>query len=95
MRGEPIDGTAVRAMLGTAAGQADEAERIAQRRVLAWRLQEEMKHRGVSKSEMAKRMNTSRSQIDRLLDPANERVQLDTLLKAAHALGSELKLELV
>ena len=77
------------------AGIRDEVERIAQKRVLAWLLQQEMDRQGVSKSEMARRMDTSRSQVDRLLDPKNDRVQLDTLLKAAHAIGRELKLELV
>lgn len=77
------------------AGIRGEVERIAQKRVLAWRLQKEMEDQGLSKSEMAKRMDTSRSQVDRLLDPSNDRVQLDTLVKAAHAVGRELKLELV
>lgn len=76
-------------------GIRDEVERIAQKRVLAWRLQQEMEQQGVSKSEMAKRMDTSRSQVDRLLDPENDRVQLDTLIKAAHAVGRELRLEVV
>lgn len=78
-----------------AAGIRDEVERVAQKRVLAWRLLQEMERQGLSKSQMAKRMDTSRSQIDRLLDPGNDRVQLDTLVKAAHALGRELRLELV
>jgi antitoxin HicB len=77
------------------AGIRDEVERIAQKRVLAWLLQQEMDRQGVTKSEMARRMDTSRSQVDRLLDPKNDRVQLDTLVKAAHAIGRELKLELV
>ena len=71
------------------------AERIAQKRVLAWRLQQEMERQGLSKSELARRMDTSRSQVERLLDPENDRVQLDTLVKAARAVGRELKLELV
>jgi len=77
------------------AGIRDEVERSAQKRVLAWRLQQEMERQGISKSEMAKRMNTSRTQVDRLLDPGNDRVQLDTLVKAAHVVGRELRLELV
>ncbi len=44
---------------------------------------------------MAKRMNTSRSQLDRILDPNNDRVQLDTLSAAARAVGCELRIELV
>jgi predicted XRE-type DNA-binding protein len=54
-----------------------------------------MEQQGLSKSELARRMDTSRTQVERLLDPENDRVQLDTLVKAAHAVGRELKLELV
>ena len=44
---------------------------------------------------MAKRMNTSRSQLDRLLDPSNESVSLDTLARAASAVGRQIRLELI
>jgi transcriptional regulator with XRE-family HTH domain len=54
-----------------------------------------MDEQGLSKSEMARRMRTSRPALDRLLDPANESVTLNTLQKAARALGRELHLELV
>ena len=49
----------------------------------------------LTKNEMAKRMHTSRSQLDRILDPNNDKIQLDTVFKAARALGREVKLELV
>ena len=49
----------------------------------------------MSKNEMAKRMHTSRSQLDRILDPDNDKIQLDTVFKAAHVLGREVKMELV
>lgn len=49
----------------------------------------------VSKAEMARRMNTSRSQLDRLLDPENDAVSLETLARAAHAVGRSLKVELM
>lgn len=64
------------------------------KRVLAWQIEETMRRDGISKSEMAKRMNTSRAQLDRLLDPENDRVQLDTMQRAASALGRTLRLEL-
>ena len=48
----------------------------------------------ISKSEMARRMKTSRSQLDRLLDPDNTRIRLDTLYKAASAVGRTVRLEL-
>ncbi len=50
---------------------------------------------GMSKNEMAKRMRTSRSQLDRILDPENDRIQLDTVFKAARVLGHQVRLELV
>jgi antitoxin HicB len=65
------------------------------KRVLARQLDAVMKHEGVTKSELAKRMQTSRAQLDRLLDPDNESVTLGTLTRAAHAVGRQLRLELV
>ena len=50
---------------------------------------------GLSKAEMARRMQTSRSHLDRLLDPENESVTLATLQKAAAAIGREVRLEFV
>ena len=49
----------------------------------------------ISKSEMARRMKTSATQLGRLLDPKNDRVQLDTLVKAAMAVGKNLAVSLV
>lgn len=54
-----------------------------------------MKARNFSKAEMARRMNTSRAALDRLLDPEYEAVTLSTLRKAAVAVGRRLRLELV
>lgn len=62
--------------------------------VLAWQIEQAMKAQGLTKSEMAKRMNTSRTQLDRLLDPDNDKVQLDTMRRAAAAVGRKLHLEL-
>ncbi len=76
-------------------GIREEVEGAAQKRVLAWQIKQAMAESGMTKVEMARRMETSRSQLDRLLDPANDRVQLDTLVKAAHAIGRELKVEIV
>jgi antitoxin HicB len=75
-------------------GIRDAAHAHAIKRVLAWQIAEAMKAQGLTKSEMAKRMNTSRAQLDRLLDPENDKVQLDTLQRAAAALGRTLRLEL-
>jgi len=65
------------------------------KRVLAWQLEQAMKEQNLSKAEMARRMDTSRPQLDRLLDPKNEGVTLDTLTKAAAAIGRKVRLELV
>lgn len=76
-------------------GNYEEVQSTAIKRVISWQLQETMKKQNISKSEMARRMKTSRAQLDRLLDPENDKVQLDTLYKAASAVGKELHLELV
>ncbi|MGD9816513.1 MAG: Fis family transcriptional regulator [Hyphomonadaceae bacterium] len=65
------------------------------KRVLAWQVEKAMQDGALSKTEMARRMNTSRSQRDRPLDPENHTVSLETLARAAHAVGRRLKLELV
>ncbi len=64
------------------------------KRVLTRQIAEAMKAGEISKSEMARRMNTSRSQLDRLLDPDNTKIRLDTLYKAARAVGRTVRLEL-
>jgi antitoxin HicB len=75
-------------------GIHDDAHAHAIKRVLAWQIQDAMTAQGLSKNEMAKRMNTSRAQLDRLLDPENDKVQLDTVQRAAAAIGCKLHLEL-
>lgn len=63
--------------------------------VIAHQLAEAMKSRGLTKSAMAEQMNTSRAQLDRLLDPDNSGVTLETLQRAARIVGRELRIELV
>ena len=75
-------------------GRLEEATATAVKRVLAWRIAERMKQEHLTKAEMARRMRTSRSQLDRLLDPEKTTVQLNTLLEAAKALGRQLRVEL-
>ena len=72
-----------------------EVSAAALKRVLAWQLDQAMKKEGVTKNEMAKRMRTSRSQLERILDPDNDKTQLDTVFKAARVLGREVRLQLV
>ena len=78
-----------------AEGAYEETSALAIKRVLAWQLESAMEKERLTKNEMAKRMHTSRSQLDRILDPNNDKIQLDTVFKAARALGREVKLELV
>ncbi len=76
-------------------GIYDDVQTTAIKRVLAWQLREAMKKRKLTKVEMAKRMETSRAQLDRLLDPNNNGVTLATLSRAAAIVGRKVKLELV
>jgi transcriptional regulator with XRE-family HTH domain len=64
------------------------------KRVLAFQIAAAMKEQHLSKVEMARRLETSRSQLDRLLDPDNDTVTLATLARAAKAVGRTLKVEL-
>jgi DNA-binding Xre family transcriptional regulator len=65
------------------------------KRVIARQLDDLMVNEGITKAELAKRMKTSRTQLDRLLDPENESVTLGTLARAAEAVGRQLRMELV
>jgi antitoxin HicB len=76
-------------------GTYEETSALAIKRALAWQIESAMEKERLTKNEMAKRMQTSRSQLDRILDPTNDKIQLDTVFKAARALGREVKLELV
>ena len=76
-------------------GILTEVNAIALKRVMAWQLGQAMTEKGVSKSAMAKEMQTSRASLDRLLDPENTSVTLHTMDRAAAALGKRLRLELV
>ena len=75
-------------------GVYEDAKNRAIKSVIAYKLEEAMKAQNLSKARMAKRMETSRSQLDRLLDPDNESVTLETLKRAASAVGMRLELEL-
>jgi len=75
-------------------GMLQDAEAAALKRVLAWQLADSMKSQGITKQELATRMSTSRSHLDRLLDPTNASIQLDTVARAARALGKKLEIKL-
>ena len=72
-----------------------EVSAIALKRVLAWQIAQAMEIQGLNKASMADAMNTSRSALDRLLDPENIAVTLKTMDRAATVLGKQLRIELV
>jgi DNA-binding Xre family transcriptional regulator len=74
-------------------GLLADAEAVAIKRVVALQIAQMMKKQRLSKSAMARRMKTSRSALDRLLDPDNGSVTLQTLERAALALGKRLRVE--
>lgn len=71
-----------------------ETEVVAVKRVIAFQLNELMKEQKLTKTQLAKRMGTSRSALERLLDPDNASVTLLTLERAAKALGKNIRIEL-
>ena len=76
-------------------GMLEEVHAHAIKSVLAWQFAQVMKAQSLSKKKMAERLKTSRTQIDRLLDPDNDGVTLATLDRAARLLGKAIRLELV
>lgn len=67
---------------------------VAVKRYIAFQITQKMAKEQLTKAEMARRMETSRAALDRLLDPSNPAVTLQTLQSAAQALGGRLKVEL-
>ncbi len=63
--------------------------------VIAWQLQEAMREQGLSKRRLAQLMQTSRTQVDRVLDPKDGNVTIETLQRAAAVVGRKVQLELV
>ena len=76
-------------------GTYEATQAVVIKRVLAWQIAKAMKAQHLTKAEMARRMDTSRSQLDRLLDPDSDSVTLETLTRAGRAIGRLVKLELV
>ena len=74
-------------------GILEEVSTRAQKRLLALQIEDIMAEANLTKSEIAAKMNTSRSQLDRLLDPDNISVTLDSLDRLARAVGKRLKIE--
>jgi len=76
-------------------GLLENAEAVAIKRVLAWQLQKAMEEEQVTKKNMAERLHTSRTQVDRLLNPSYVGVSLETVAKAARAVGKRVRVEIV
>ena len=75
-------------------GLLAEAETVAVKRVVAHQVEQMMKEQNLTKTEMSRRMNTSRAALERLLDPTNQSITLQTLERAAKALGRRLQITL-
>ncbi len=79
----------------TEEGLLEDVENVAVKRVLAFQIKEMMEVQKLTKAEMARRMRTSRAALERLLDPENRSVTLNTMDKAARSLGKRLRLTLM
>ena len=75
-------------------GIREEVEAVAIKRVIAWEFKRAMRQQRKTKLEMAQELHTSRSQLDRLLDPTNIAISLETLARAAQVLGKHLHITL-
>jgi DNA-binding phage protein len=75
-------------------GVLEEFRAAAVKEVIARQITKAMKAKKISKNKMAELMETSRAQLDRLLDPEQGNVTLETLHRAAHVLGRQLRVEL-
>jgi DNA-binding Xre family transcriptional regulator len=79
----------------TEEGIYEEAKAQVAKEMIAWQIQQAMAKKGLTKKRMAELMETSRTQVDRLLNPRDHNVTLATLEKAAAIVGRRLRLELV
>jgi len=76
-------------------GVLEEFQARAVKEVIAWQLAQAMKQRKLSKRRLAALMHTSRTQIDRVLDPQDGNVTIETLQRAAAIVGRKVQVELV
>lgn len=94
MNNNPHIGSSVDSLLEEE-GTLAEINSIALKRVIAWQIEQAMNEKKLTKTAMAQAMKTSRTSLDRLLDPHNPSVTLDTIERAAKAVGKRVRLELV
>lgn len=76
-------------------GVLEEVQALAIKEVIAWQLDQAMRDRRLSKRKLAELMRTSRTQVDRILDPRDGNVTINTLQRAAAVLGRKVNVELV
>ena len=76
-------------------GVLAETEAVALKRVIAWHIEQAMAAKKITKNVMAKRLSTSRTQIDRLLDPSHVGVSIETIARAAKAVGKRVTFQIV
>jgi predicted XRE-type DNA-binding protein len=76
-------------------GLLEQSEAVAIKRVIAWQLQRAMNQKQVTKKHMAERLRTSRTQVDRLLNPSYVGVSLEAVARAARAVGKRIRIEIV
>lgn len=76
-------------------GMLQSATATAVKRVIAWQIEEAMRSQHLTKTDMAKKMRTSRAALNRLLDESDTSLTLTTLVSAAAALGKKIRVELI
>ena len=76
-------------------GVLAETEAVALKRVIAWQIEQAMAAKKITKNIMAKRLSTSRTQIDRLLDPSHVGVSIETIARAAKAVGKRVSFQIL
>jgi DNA-binding Xre family transcriptional regulator len=76
-------------------GILSDVEAVAVKRVIAYQISQLMQEQNLTKMEMSRRLNTSRASLDRLLDPTNTSVTLQTMEKASKVLGRKLQIKLI
>ena len=76
-------------------GWLEEFQAVAEKKIIAKQLQQEMKRKKITKKRMADLMKTSRTQVDKLLNPKDGNVTIETLHKAAAVVGKRFEYKLV
>jgi DNA-binding phage protein len=75
-------------------GILEEVSAKAHKRLLALQISDIMKKNNITKTSLATKLNTSRSQLDRILDPGNTSITIEVLERVAHAIGKRLRIEI-